>query len=160
MPDGPIVPEGRWWRHDDYVLIDGVLMPTPGASWHVYDPWAERDRANPQPHLELSNLCRELPLGGEWAGPLAPQMVERVLDWCRRYGLPGTLLHRTEAVFLAQRWRSITFPGQAATPFTVPTQLYYFFDLTRWSGQRHERFGEGVAGGEELIEWLSVERHE
>jgi len=138
-PDGPIVPDGRWWRHDDYVLSNGILTPAPGARWQVYDPWTEHDPARPAPYLELSNLCRDLPLGGELAGPLDRRQVERVLDWCRRFGLPGTLLHRTEAIFLAQRWQPISlFPGAPATPFTIPTQLYYFFDAVRWSANaRH-----------------------
>lgn len=134
MPEDPVFPLDLWWRHDDYLLSDGLLMPAPGATWRVYDPWTELDRARPRAYLELANLCRELPLGGKLAGPLEPHLLEPVLDWCRRYGLPGTLLHRTAAVFLAQRWQPISLlPGEHATPFAVPTQLCYFFDGTRWS---------------------------
>jgi hypothetical protein len=143
VPDEPVTPLGRWWRHGDYLLVNGLLRPAPATDFEVYDPWEERNGGKPSAYVELANLCRELPLGGEFAGPLDPALARRVLDWCRCYGLPGTLVHRTEAVFLAHRWEQLQLSPNAAAPLLLPTQIRYFSDSNGW-GVRQRQLTSGT----------------
>lgn len=107
---------GRWWRHTEYVLRDGYLRPTANSRLEVYDAWARyrttrKERAQTAdgrdddwipPYAELVNLHKDLD----------PRLI---LEFSRKYGLLGSLLHQTQAVTLAPRWVALE-DGQLRVP--------------------------------------------
>jgi predicted RNA-binding Zn ribbon-like protein len=129
----------RWWKFDQYAIEDGYIRPAPGASLGAFDPWtAHQDGATP-PYIQLVRLVSELP-----RDPLVKhhdasgELRSGVLDWCRRNGLLGLLLHEVSSARLGdwavQRgstgWSQSYFPWEPG-PYEPP-----------WG----EVFGESVIG--------------
>lgn len=89
---------GSWLRFNRYEVQDKCIVPAPKARRVLYDPWS----ATPRPYEALADVlaARDSPhLVGE-----QPEVVAKVLAWCNRYGLLGTLLNRTAMLTLAPRW--------------------------------------------------------
>lgn len=103
--DQPEPLAGLWWRFDSYEFRDGYIRPAKGARGSWYDPWrvyrearASRKDA-PAPYQELLPLARSVRFR-LFAGTFEPEPeeVERVLEWCSRWGLLGVLLNRVHQV--------------------------------------------------------------
>jgi hypothetical protein len=100
--------KGEWWRFERYTILDGAIVPTPGAHLLEYDPWKPY-RANvfgyrtvDRPYTPLLELWRYLDrsvdsdgespdLAREIAAPSAWQgkPEDAVLAWCQENGLLG-----------------------------------------------------------------------
>lgn len=100
------VVDTTWWKCDRYEIKRGMIRPAKGAKVVKYQPWLHYRQAseNPKtrgnkPHEELANLFRhcfrgELRERGSFPYKnLAPDTNERILEWCNRWGLLGTLPH-------------------------------------------------------------------
>lgn len=132
---------GRWWRFSGYEIRDGYIRPQRGAKLEAYDPWATfvgtRQKGDEwiPPYAEFVNLHIEL-------GGTAGHAEHQFLAWCVKYGLPGTLLHRSRVVTLAPRWtRTDTDDGS----LLLPSQLQYVRTATGWKMKRHLLPAENVA---------------
>src|SRR6185369_16618944 len=103
-------------KYDRYELREGCIAPAPGAKARIFDPWKLRER----PYKALAEIvssrdCLTLPTE-------KPELVAALLDWCRRYGLLGTLLHRVIAVTQAARWKRTQFAGKTQRDYFHPEQ--------------------------------------
>ena len=121
--------EAVWWRFEDYEIQGEMVVPAPGAKLIEYSPWdcyispkGRRVKPGMAPHEQLINLFREcIPEGDRGRRPfreMRPDTEGRVLDWCRQYGLLGTLLNYTQSVklhplfgFVAQTQREDVIGG-------------------------------------------------
>jgi len=82
----------NWARFSDYEVVDGAVQPVEGATIEFYNPWLEHRVANGGPHIELMRLVGEirrpiLVLGG--TSGFRQEDEERILAWCRQWGLLG-----------------------------------------------------------------------
>jgi hypothetical protein len=101
--------ESAWWRFSEYELRNGYIQPAPGAGLDRYDPWSAHRTAIAHgakiaapPYAQLATIAAQVPTGLErWSGfePSA-DLATAVLEWCRCYGLLGTLLHDLQFVRL------------------------------------------------------------
>ncbi len=88
---------GKWWRFSDYLIRDGLILPSPGATLESYDPWegyaaAQRRGATAEtPYQSLVRLVAEVDF--QVGGRLRPEGRAAILAWCRQYGLLGLLPH-------------------------------------------------------------------
>lgn len=157
---------GRWWRFSGYELRNGSIRPQRGAKLEAYDPWdtfvGTRQKGDEwiPPYAEFVNLHIELAGSKEHA-------EREILAWCAKYGLPGTLLHRSRVATLAPRWtREETDDGS----LLLPSQLQYLRTATGWKAKRHllqaadlatalgdgDREGSLVLPGDVRDPWLPV----
>ena len=148
----------KWWRFSEYELFQDArrftyVRPKPGARCEEYDLWSAWEKARPlhqdrpTPYQELLNLVYEI----GWTDPrsrppsdqaaiseIATRHSERILDWCRKFGLLGVLPHEAFFIALAPRqkrdkeaaefWRRIihrTFGEPAPAPQQLVTQVLY-----------------------------------
>jgi hypothetical protein len=100
----------RWYRFDRYEIKGGYICPARGATLTPYEPWdnflsLSGKAAIKQPYEPLLQLAQQIELdySAPWPGRLKDDGEEKVLGWCSRYGLLGTLLHRVETVVLAPK---------------------------------------------------------
>lgn len=110
-------------------MRDGVIAPAPGARVRLYDPWSESER----PYQTLIELVADpIALKGPWE---QPKLVEGVLNWCKRYGLLGTVLHRLVSVTTAPRWRRLEFADKKKRNYFVPEQATHLQVPGGWRTQ-------------------------
>lgn len=147
----------RWWRFSEYELFQDArrftyVRPKPGARLEEYDPWKAWEKARPfhqdrpTPYQELLNLLYEIigstdplskpPLDQAAISEIATRHSERILGWCRKFGLLGVLPHQAFFIALTPRqkrdeeaakfWRSTIFHsfGKPA-PQQLVTQVLY-----------------------------------
>lgn len=97
----------RWYHFSEYIIMDGVIQPTPTAKGPIpYDAWEQYLRlASPYsdklpPYASLMAIVRKLKFEGQRV--TFDQDVQRdILKWCNQYGLLGTLHHETVYAKLA-----------------------------------------------------------
>ena len=129
----------RWWRFSEYELVAGVVRPTVDAEVEWFNPLDRWESRAPAPYLDFIELATSLRLaldddgrtraGDEYA-------LQRLLRWCRRWGLPGTLLQRMEALFTPVTWRR--FDGALA-----PVQFQLLRSTTGWAVSERDWVGRG-----------------
>ena len=117
----------------------GVVRPTVDAEAEWFNPLDRWESRAPAPYLDFIELATSLRLaldddgrtraGDEYA-------LQRLLRWCRRWGLPGTLLQRMEALFTPVTWRRF---GDAL----VPAQFQLFRSTTGWAVSERDWVGRG-----------------
>lgn len=90
--------QGMWWRFSEYQVVDGRIIPSPGARLSQYDPWANyrasrsRGGSGEPPYQSLLSLLRGIDyrsLGPEFV--LKPNSEAQLAQWCSRHGLLGVL---------------------------------------------------------------------
>lgn len=146
----------KWWRTSEYELFQDArrvtyVRPKPGARCEEYDPWRLWEKARPlqqdrpTPYQELLNLLHDIGLTDPLSRPpsdhaaiggIATRHSERILGWCRKFGLLGVLPHQAFFIALgprekrdeeaAQFWRLIPdhSTGKPA-PHQLVTQVLY-----------------------------------
>lgn len=121
---------GRWWRAGAYAAADGYVRPAEGKRVVEYDAWSgyrkTRRQRTPAGHEE-----GWIPPYAEFANLHSDPRQERILDFCRKFGLPGSLLHQMEVVTLAPRWARLE-DGDVL----VPAQQQFIRTNTGWRGKR------------------------
>jgi len=114
----------KWARCSEYEIADGKIRPARGASVDFYDPWHDyrpqtTSHGQGGPHVELLRLVRKIepPRSVPLVGPptlgwlfdldkrLRPEDEERILQWCRRWGLLGLWHQQTLQVNLGPKVR-------------------------------------------------------
>src|SRR5262249_12997494 len=115
---------GYWIRASRYRFDrqHKCIAPAENAEIREYDPWAEGDR----PYRSLLEIAMKRSLNPLSYPAERPELVEKLLDWCNRYGLLGTLLHRVVSITFEPRWEHPTFDGGADETLMVPTQRTHF----------------------------------
>ena len=140
---------GGWWqRYDAYELEEGWIRPRADVQMTSYDPWDEHRKNGPRIYEELCALSDRMRQssnisitpGGRIAYTLPDDVSRDVLQWCARYGLPGSLLLRTESVVLAPRWSaggSLAEHMHGSPPPCHPTITAYWRVNGGWSSGGH-----------------------
>lgn len=141
---------GDWMRFTRYELRNGSIAPAPKARLRKYDPWALETR----PYRELAAIF-------ELDDPLEmperrPEVVAAVIDWCNRFGLLGTLLHRLVSVTYAHRWARQEVGKAKGRVFAIATQETHWLSPSAWI-TNSRGLGGSLREGKELIGEL-VER--
>jgi hypothetical protein len=147
---------GGWWRFSRYVVCRGQVQPAQGAKLTTYDPWENFYGAPVDPRfrdperrlllfeefVQLGFDLREHESRGGDPGrdPVSEAML---LDWCNRYGLPGTLLHLSSKIALAPRWTDAAESLAATFGTRGPAKS----DLLFPSQRTHRQTGRGWASG-------------
>ncbi len=108
---------GKWWRFSAYRVVDGCVVPAPGARLQEYNPRLDHGvkvKKPSRPYVELCEVLRQLGLADtQYAEdlpscfPLQDQGQDALLCWCSTYGLLGILLHQVSVVHLAPVWRRV-----------------------------------------------------
>jgi hypothetical protein len=149
----------RWWRFDDYEVVDGCLRPRPGATLHTYKPWETYARSvvknsGERPYLTLIGLADRITsdpserafLAG---APISQASSDALASWASRNGLVGLMLQRTEQIELAPRWAALDPEHYAIVKGTQQTV-----------GKTRVRFARTPGGWTELIDrdrdWTSL----
>jgi hypothetical protein len=102
MDESLIVPhQTGWWRFSDYVVDGGSLKPKHDAVLEAFDPGGVDSTA--APYKQIANLLSNIRVERDRETGLLQVVdkIEHLLQWCRRYGLPGTLLQRCHVISLA-----------------------------------------------------------
>jgi len=88
----------RWWRFDEYRIVDRYIRPAPNARLREYDPWEVywnqiEGRVSEPPYLRLANLFNALPRPRGVRDPdrLTTDQKNSLLSWCSEHGLLGLL---------------------------------------------------------------------
>ena len=85
---------GQWCRFSRYELANGYIRPVVGATLERYRLTPDlRDADGRRPYETLAEMLSE----GRYTvsgGVLTPDTEERLLTWCRQFGLLGVLLQR------------------------------------------------------------------
>jgi hypothetical protein len=146
----------KWWRFSDYEIVRdhrqiAFLKPATGAKLIEYDLWSRWEKARPlrqdrpTPYQELLNLLHDMGFTDPGSRPprdqakvaeLAERHSERILNWCRSYGLLGVLPHQAFFVALEPRrktgadaiafWRRIAaHTAGTPAPSELVTQIQY-----------------------------------
>jgi hypothetical protein len=104
---------GGWWRFSRYEIRDGHIRPTKNANLEWYDPWeiyriSRTDAGTRPPYEDLLKLLQSIGVSGRsiaWMeevfqsdGSLTHAQEDKILDWCRRYGLLGILPHKAHTI--------------------------------------------------------------
>lgn len=109
--------QGKWWRFSAYRVVNGCVVPAPGARLQEYNPrlyHGVKVKKPSRPYVELCEVLRQLGLADtQYAEdlpscfPLKDQGQDALLSWCSTYGLLGILLHQVSVVHLAPVWRRV-----------------------------------------------------
>ena len=129
----------RWWRFSEYELVAGVVRPTVDAEVEWFNPLDRWASYAPTPYLEFIELATSLRLAPSSDGRTSAvdeEALAQLLCWCQRWGLPGTLLQRTEALYTPVTWRRF---GDAL----VPAQFQLFRSTTGWAASERDWVGRG-----------------
>lgn len=112
-----VLPTGKWWRFSDYEIVDGSIRPAPGAELQEYSPWLDYEGSRTRgggavlPYQALLTLLQELdfrptataqPVQLKELFSYSPtqQAGEKIVSWCRRYGLLGLLTQECSEIVL------------------------------------------------------------
>lgn len=86
--------ENSWWRHSAYEVRARCIAPASGAELNHYDPLRTKPgRAEGEISQALDDLLELFPFKGEFT-----VSGRAVLEWSRKYGPLGILLHQTMLV--------------------------------------------------------------
>ena len=108
----------NWARFSDYEIVDGAVRPVDGAAIEFYNPWFAYRVGNGGPHIELLRLLRQIQRPTLWPGTsgFRREDEERILDWCRQWGLLGLWHQQT----LEVTFETSTQMGQPWAPEMGP----------------------------------------
>ena len=129
-----VLPTGKWWRFSDYEIVDGSIRPAPGAELQEYSPWLDYKESRTRgsgamaPYQALLTLLQELdfrptataqPVQLKELNSYSPteQASEKIVSWCRRYGLLGFLTQDCSEIVLPIGLRADCGSDRGQAPF-------------------------------------------
>jgi|GEM_PF-5392853 len=121
---------GRWWRHAQYKIKDGIIVPVRGSNFEEYSVWRKYEDGD-APHESVLQLGRDL----QNAASDAETVEELVTGWCSKNGLLGIFLSRALSIMLPPVWeRSERHPQYAL----ASTQITYLKGSGGWHTLRRQ----------------------
>ncbi|NQV22122.1 MAG: hypothetical protein HQ511_11960 [Rhodospirillales bacterium] len=139
---------GSWWRYSQYDIVDGNIVPAPGAKLEIYDPWkifedvSGNKSANVSPYGQLLDIYRDVSAEIGHRGDatvLSAQSQAAIKSWCEKFGLLGVLPQKCQIVELAPRWRPLAISGFEDAATDDGSEDLLLMPTLR----RYNRFGSG-----------------
>lgn len=141
---------GHWLRFGRYEMRGHSIVPCEKSRRRVYDPWALDER----PYLAFARLGADR--SAMEMAATKPAVVEKAIDWARRFGLLGLVNHRVKAVTLWPRWRRMKFKDRRRRDAFEAEQITYVSSEIGWLVQQR-RFGDPIGSADRVDSPLTEE---